>query len=46
MHGTVSERKKNERQKNWDSNKEMKSERGGKKGRGREANKEQSNSME
>ena len=44
MYESVNERKKSVR-KNWESSKEMKNERE-EKGRGREANKGQSNSME
>ena len=45
MYGTVNERKKIKRKNKWESSKEMTNERG-EKGRSRQANKEQSNSME
>lgn len=44
MQGTVNEREKIKRKKKWESSKEMKNE--GEGGGDREANKEQSNSME
>jgi len=45
MYGKVNARKKIKRKKKWESSNEMKNE-GGEEGRSREANKEQSNSME